>query len=154
MTEFSFEQVAEVPDASTNAPEPAPVEVRLPRWQSFLIAVGSLVLVFGIGLGVTVAGGAVVHAFDPSRHVNSFAALHNAWVVGILLGITVLWLLPPYPWAKRVVASGSREQPADIAGGAGDGDEGLVTVRLETGPGAAPRPSEDRREVASSLRDS
>ena len=87
-------------------------DVRVPRWQRFLLAVGSLVLVYGLGAVVMLAGGAVVHAVDPTKRMDIFAALHNRWVVGALLGITVLWLLPPYPWAKRVVASGSQEQPA------------------------------------------
>ena len=114
-------------------------EVRLARWQSFLIAVGSLVLVFGFGLVVMLAGGAVVHDVDPGRHMDTFAAFHNPWIVSILLGIAVLWLLPPHPWAKRVVAPSSQEQPAASAGGTEDGSGGTDTVHLDVpGPGPSP----------------
>ena len=106
------------------SPEPEPdeaahseTEVRLKRWQSFLIAVGSLVLVFGLGLVVMLVGGAVVHAVDPGRHMDTFAAFHNQWIVGVLLGIAVLWLLPPHPWAKRTIAPLPQEQPAEPVGG-------------------------------------
>lgn len=87
------------------------------RWERAVVALGSLVVVYGVGFGVLVAGGAIAHAALPSRHVDLFAALHDQWVVGALLGVSVLWLLPPYPWAKRVVTSRSREQPAETAGG-------------------------------------
>ena len=110
-------------DLLLRQPSPGPeeaghpeTEVRLKRWQSFLIAVGSLVLVFGFGLAVMLVGGAVVHAVDPGRHVDTFAAFHNQWIVGVLLGIAVLWLLPPHPWAKRVVAPLPQEQPAQALG--------------------------------------
>ena len=85
------------------------VEVRLSRRQSALVAVGSLVLVYGFGFCVMLAGGAVIHVLEPARHLDIYAALHRWWVVGPLLGISVLWLLPPHPWAKRVVASRSPE---------------------------------------------
>ena len=117
---------------------------RLSRWQSFGLAVGSLVLVFGLGLVVMLAGGAVIHALKPTRHVDIFASLHNRWVVGALLGITVLWLLPPHPWAKRVMASGSQEQPAQ-AGRTEDGGGGPFTVRSDLpGPGTVHRPGGGR----------
>ena len=109
----------EAPEAQV----PARVKVRLTRWQSFGLAAGSLVLVYGLGLVVMLGGGAVVHALKPTRHVDIFAALHDQWVVGILLGIAVLWLLPPHPWAKRLVAPSSQEQPAE-AGRAEDGGGG------------------------------
>lgn len=102
----------------TLAPATPKPPVRLSRWQSFGIAVGSLLLVFGFGLGVMLLGGVVIHALKPTRHVDIFTALHNRWVVGALLGITVLWLLPPHPWAKRVIAPLSQEQPVQSAGGA------------------------------------
>ena len=121
---------------------PANAEVRLKRWQSFGLAVGSLVLVYGLGLVVMLAGGAVIHAVKPTRHVDIFAALHNRWVDGALLGIALLWLLPPHPWAKRVIASGSQEQPAR-AGWTEDGGGGASTVRSDVpGPGAVHRPGD------------
>ena len=122
MTDVAVEQVA-----ATTPEAPAKTPVRMPRWQSSLIALGTLVLVFGLGILVMLAGGAVIHALKPTRHVDIFAAFHNQWVVGILLGIAVLWLLPPHPWAKRLVAPSSQEQPVK-AGRAEDGGGGASTV--------------------------
>lgn len=102
-------------------------EVRMGRWQRFLIALGVLVVICGVALCVMLAGVAVMHAVKPTRHVDIFFALHSHWVVGVLLGIAVLWLLPPHPWAKRAIARSSREQPAQ-AGGTEDGDGGAFTV--------------------------
>ena len=147
MTEASHEEIAAVASvAMTDTRAPVAVEVvRRKRSQSFLIAVGSLVLIFGVGLVVMFAGSAIAHAFDHAKHVDMFAAFHNKWVVGVLLGIAVLWLVPPYPWGKRTIARSSLEQPAGTAGGTGDGGLGVVAVQLEApGPGAVPRPAEDR----------
>jgi hypothetical protein len=131
MTGTAVEQVA----ARATPEAPAKTGVRMPRWQSSLIALGSLVLVFGLAILVMLAGGAVIHAVKPTRHVDIFAALHNQWVVGILLGIAALWLLPPHPWAKRLIALPSQEQPAE-AGRTEDGGGGASTVHLEVpGPG-------------------
>ena len=91
----------------------------MPRRQSYLLALGSLVLVYGLGILVMLAGGVVIHAIKPTRHVDIFAAFHNQWVAGALLGIAVLWLLPPHPWAKRAIAPLPQEQPAESAGGTG-----------------------------------
>lgn len=127
------------PPVAVTTPEaqvPQRPPVRLTRWQSFGLAAGSLVLVYGLGILVMLGGGAVVHALKPTRHVDIFAALHNAWVVGVLLGITVLWLVPPYPWGKRVVAPSSPEQPAE-AGRTEAGGGGASTVQDE-GPGPGP----------------
>ncbi len=127
----------EAPEAQV----PARVKIRLTRWQSFGLAAGSLVLVYGLGILVMLGGGAVIHALKPTRHVDIFAALHDQWVVGILLGIAVLWLLPPHPWAKRLVAPSSQEQPAE-AGRSEDGGGGASTVQSEApGPGPSTRPA-------------
>ena len=134
MTDTAVEQAA----ATTTPEVPTKSEVRMPRWQSALIALGTLVLVFGLGILVMLAGGLVIHAVKPTRHVDIFAAFHNQWVVGILLGIAVLWLLPPHPWAKRLVAPSSQEQPVK-AGRTEDGGGGAFTVQDE-GPGPGPSP--------------
>lgn len=127
-------------------------EVRLNRWQSALIALGSLILVYGVAFGVTAIGGVALHAFEPARHVDVFASLHNMWVVGVLLGITVLWLLPPHPWAKRVISPESREQPVWTAGGAEGGGDHVDAAQFEVpGPEAASRPLGDRRSDIPSL---
>jgi hypothetical protein len=135
MIQAPVEQVVAQP-AATDDPVPAAAKVRRKPSESFLIAVGSLVLVYGVALGVMVAGGAIVHAFDPSRHVNVFAALHNWWVDGALIGVTALWLLPPYPWGKRTVAAHSPKQPDRAAVAREEGDAGVTGVsRYEGGSG-------------------
>jgi len=136
--ELPTAEQATVPETSpmgerSPTPETPPVgerpPVRLTRVQSFGLALGSLLLVYGLGLVVMLAGGAVIHVLDPARHVDSFAAFHRQWVIGVLLGITVLWLLPPHPWAKRAIVAGSQEQPAE-AGRTEDGGGGTSTVCL------------------------
>ena len=139
MTQVSTDPAGGAPtvEPPSEAQAPAATQVRMPRWQSFLIALGSLVAVYGLGILVMLGGGAVVHALKPTRHVDIFAALHNAWVVGVLLGITVLWLVPPYPWGKRVVAPSSQEEPAE-AGRTEDGGGGASAVQDEApGPGSS-----------------
>lgn len=126
---------------ATEAPVPAASPVRLTPWQTSLIAVGSLVLVFGLGLLVMLAGGAVVHGLKPTRQIDIFAALHNQWVVGVLLGITVLWLLPPHPWVKRVVAPSSQEQPVQAGGTEDDGGGASIVQHEIPGSGPVPRPA-------------
>lgn len=113
MTQTSFEEFAALPMAEVSATTAD--RDHLTRWQSLLMAVGSLVLIYGVALGVMAAGGAIAHAFDPRRRLDIFAAFHSVWVIGVLLVISVLWLLPPHPWAKRAVAGGSRTQPAQAA---------------------------------------
>jgi MFS family permease len=140
MTDASYEQVAAM---HTTAPSAAAeVEVRLTRWQSFLVAVASLVGIFGAAFGVMLVGGVVIHAFDPRRRVDIFTAFHSLWVVGVLLGIAVLWLLPPYPWVKRVITPASPEHPASAAGGTGDGGAANAVQLDGPGPGTVPRPVE------------
>lgn len=97
-------------------PAPERAVVRMSGWQSLLVAFGSLLLVSGLGCGVMLAGGVILHALAPERHINIFAALHNHWVVGVLLGLVLLWLLPPHPWAKRAIATVPEEQPAPAGG--------------------------------------
>lgn len=101
MTHATYDQLAAIPPP--DGPEAA-LELRLTRWQSALVALGSLLVIFAIAFGVMVGGGEVVRALDSSRRINVFAAFHDWWVIGALLGITVLWLLPPHPWAKRAIA--------------------------------------------------
>ena len=128
MTATATQPPGAVTTPEAQVPERPPV--RLTRWQSFGLAAGTLVLVYGLGILVMLGGGAVIHALKPTRHVDSFAAFHDQWVVGVLLGIAVLWLLPPHPWAKRLVAPSSQEQPAE-AGRTEDGGGGASTDQFE-----------------------
>lgn len=77
-------------------------------------ALGGLTYFLGVALGTMLAGGIIFQRLVPNRHVDIFAALHNHIVLGVLLGLSVLWLIPPYPWAAHQPTE-SRE-PADPAG--------------------------------------
>jgi hypothetical protein len=135
---------AALPSPGTPEARVSEAKARLSRRQGLLLAAGSLVLVYGLALGVMLAGGAVIHALSPTRHIDILAAFHHWWVVGPLLGIAVPRLLPPYPWAKRVVASRSPERPAHgRAGRTEDGDGGAFTVHLAA-PGPEPPPGQVR----------
>lgn len=119
---------------------------RMPLWQSSLSALVGLVFVLGVAVGEMAIGGSLIHAFiDPARRFDVFSALHDQLVMGCLMGVSLLWLLPPHPWAKRLVEATDRAGPADSAGKAGVG----VPVRVRTRPlpqGRRPsyRPGESR----------
>jgi hypothetical protein len=105
--------VSQRPPATAGpAAGPAAASASLRWWQGTLFAALLLAAFYGIALAVMLVGGAVIHAVSPKRHVDVFAALHHLLVVGILLGLSVLWLLPPHPWANRLLASEPRERPA------------------------------------------
>jgi len=115
---------------------------RMPVWKSSLLALAGLVFVLGIALGEMTGVGQLLHALNPARHFDIFFALHQQLVVGSLIGVSLLWLLPPHPWAKRVVEATDREEPAEIAGEAGDGGPAKVTV-LSLFKGRGPPPRQD-----------
>lgn len=108
--------VEEVPAAAPSAVAAvagpaAPARHGVPWWKGTLFAFGLLVAFYAIALAVMLVGGSIVHALVPKKKVDVFAALHRMWVVGALLGLSVLWLLPPHPWAKRLLAQEPRERP-------------------------------------------
>ena len=126
--------------------EQALVRVRImPVWKSTLLAVLGLVFVLGIAVGEMAAGGAVVHALVPARHFDIFYALHQQYVVGSLIGVSLLWLLPPHPWAKRLVEATDRAVPADRAGEAGVGGPGKVAA-LAVYQGRDPSPRQEHQQ--------
>jgi len=63
------------------------------------IAALSLVLVAAVALGSMVGSSALLHLFAPAKQFDAFRALHESAAVEVLLGLAVLWLLPPHPWA-------------------------------------------------------
>lgn len=101
-----------------------PPRTRRRTWIQFGLASLGLALVLGMALGTMVLGGLVLHALIPDKAFDIFAALHNEVVLGVLLGLVVLWLLPPYPWAKPWSPTGSRAsaQVADETKGGGAGN--------------------------------
>ena len=87
---------------SAEAPETQGT-VDLGRRQAALVALGSLIVAYGVALGSMYAIGSIVHAIDPSRRLDILYVFHNRIAVLVLIGLAVLWLLPPYPSAIRKV---------------------------------------------------
>jgi hypothetical protein len=145
VTQASYEpvqQVFEFPSTSATAATVEQVELRW--WQGTLLSALALTAIYGVAVGEMAVLGVIIHALNPNKLLNIFTVLHNQWVVGVLLGITVLWLIPPHPWTKRVIAPLSPEQPAGIAVGETDGGGGSITALSEyQGRGSSHRPSED-----------
>jgi hypothetical protein len=83
------------------------VQSRMGLFQSTEIAVLGLVLVAAVALGSMMGSAGVLHLLSPAKQFDAFRALHEPVVVEVLFGLSVLWLLPPHPWAmsERVVAS-------------------------------------------------
>jgi hypothetical protein len=77
----------------------AMAQPRMGLFQATLIAVLSLFLVAAVALGSMVGSAAVLHLLSPTKQFDAFRALHEPAVVEVLLGLAVLWLLPPHPWA-------------------------------------------------------
>jgi len=129
--------------------EQALVRVRtMPVWKSTLVAFVGLFVVLGIALGEMTGVGAILHAVNPARHFDIYYALHQQLVVGSLIGMSLLWLLPPHPWAKRLVEATDREEPAERAGEAGVGGPGTVAA-LSLYQGRDPPPRQDAAQGVS-----
>lgn len=90
---------------------PEPTVVRMSTWKATLIALAALVFFFGLALGELALGGVVLHAINPAHHFDVFYVLHQEPVVIALLAVSVIWLLLPHSWAKRVVQPANQEQP-------------------------------------------
>jgi hypothetical protein len=72
---------------------------------STALAVVSLVFVSAVALVSMLVSAAILHVISPDRRFDTFRALHEPWVIGLLFGLGVLWLLPPYPWAVKPAQS-------------------------------------------------
>jgi len=68
---------------------------------STALAVISLVFVSAVALGSMLASKAILRLISPDRRFDTYRALHEPLVVGLLFGLAVLWLLPPHPWAVK-----------------------------------------------------
>ena len=68
---------------------------------STAVAIISLVFVATVALGSMLASAAILHVVSPDRRFDTFRAFHEPLVIGVLFGLGVLWLLPPYPWAPN-----------------------------------------------------
>jgi hypothetical protein len=65
------------------------------------LAVVSLVFVSAVALCSMLVSAVILHLASPDRRFDAFRALHEPLVIGLLFGLGVLWLLPPYPWAVK-----------------------------------------------------
>ena len=109
-------------DVATDAPTETPStpaatgRAEVPWWKGTLFAALLLAAFYAVALGVMAIGGVIVHALKPTRQVDAFSLFHNMLVVGIVAGLSVLWLLPPHPWAKWILAPGGRNRPPQPGG--------------------------------------
>ncbi|HEY5274662.1 MAG TPA: hypothetical protein VIJ34_15735 [Acidimicrobiales bacterium] len=81
---------------------------RMGLFQATLVAILSLVLVGAVAFGSMVGSAELLHLLSPAKQFDAFRALHEPAVVEVLLGLAILWLLPPHPWAMSGHAVASR----------------------------------------------
>ena len=84
---------------------------RMSLWHSTLLAFGAFLVVLGTAFGVMAGVGALIHALTPIHNFDPYAALHNEIVLLSLIGLSLLWLLPPHPWANELVEVPIRDDP-------------------------------------------
>lgn len=126
-TALSADQTAPAEPGSVRTKPPKPPRTRRRTWKQFFQALSMLALVLGVALGSLLLGGVLLHHFVPGRHVDIFAAVHNHIVLGVLFGLSALWLLPPYPWATQPPSVESLE-PAQSAGETERGDTSVTAL--------------------------
>lgn len=90
---------------SAHSPAQQVPEERMGFFASTALAVVSLVFVSVVALGSMLVSAAILHLVSPDRRFDTFRALHEPQVIGLLFGLGVLWLLPPYPWAVKPAQS-------------------------------------------------
>lgn len=104
--------------------------------KSTLFALVGLAFVLAIAIGTLAASGEVLHLLSPARHFDIYYVLHKQLVVASLLAVSILWLLPPHPWAKALVEEADRG-PAQAAGEA-EGDDSSNVISLADYQGRGP----------------
>ena len=90
---------------TAHSPSPQVPEEQMGFFASTALAVVSLVFVSAVALGSMLVSAAILHLVTPDRRFDTFRALHEPLVIGLLCGLGVLWLLPPYPWAVKPAQS-------------------------------------------------
>jgi len=80
-------------------------------WRSTLLALATLIFVLGIAVAVMLGVGHLLHVLFPAKHFDVFYALHRPVVRWCLIAVSALWLLPPHPWARRLVDAVDRDAP-------------------------------------------
>jgi hypothetical protein len=86
---------------SAHNPSPQVAEERLGLVASATLAVVSLLFVSAVALCSMLVSAAILHLASPDRRFDAFRAFHEPLVIGLLFGLGVLWLLPPYPWTVK-----------------------------------------------------
>ena len=69
--------------------------------QATLLAFAILMLILTTAFGTLQGSATFLRHLFPDRHFDAFGALHRPLVLGLLLGASVLWVLPPHPWAAK-----------------------------------------------------
>ena len=85
---------------------------------STALAIVSLAFVSAVALGSMLASTAILRLLSPGRRFDTFRALHEPLVVGLLFGLAVLWLLPPHPWAVESAPSEPKKRRVSRSGAA------------------------------------
>jgi len=96
-------RIFKIKDAVHGATSPAMpdgLQSTLPRrtFQNFFFAIACLVLVAALAFGTMLGVAALIEHFEPTHRFDIYLALHKPLVLGLLTGLSVLWVLPPYPW--------------------------------------------------------
>lgn len=114
----------------------------MPLWKSSALALGSLVFVLAIAFGVMIGAGHLIHVLNPAKRFDIFYALHKGFVRWSLLAVCVLWLLPPHPWATRLVEVTGRDSTPERSRGAHVRAGGTITeISRYQAPDPLPRAS-------------
>jgi hypothetical protein len=74
------------------------------------LAIVSLAFVSAVALCSMLVSAAILHLASPDRRFDAFRALHEPLVIGLLFGLGVLWLLPPYPWTVQPAQSAPKNR--------------------------------------------
>ena len=74
------------------------------------LAVVSLVFVSAVAVCSMLVSAAILHFVSPDRRFDTFRALHEPLVIGLLFGLAVLWLLPPYPWSAMPAQTETKQR--------------------------------------------
>jgi hypothetical protein len=111
MTDTAQDVVTDVPTETPSTPA-ATGRSEVSWWKGTLFAALLLTAFYAVALGVMFIGGVILQAANPKRHVDTFTLFHNVLVVGIVAGLSVVWLLPPHPWAKHLFPPGVRRRAA------------------------------------------
>jgi hypothetical protein len=99
LEELDQDRVTEIETSQTIAPPP------MGYLMGSLFALFGLVVVGGFALAAMLGVAALLHHLNPTRQFNKFHALHEPLVLGLLLAVSVVFVLPPHPWSGKPQSS-------------------------------------------------